>query len=172
MRRIFYWQVAGFLAVSVLGTLLHFLYDWTNQSLAASFVSAVDESTFQHMKLFFVSFWLFTVVEAWFLNGETPYFWGIKLKSVLLGLILIPVLYYTYTGVFGVNADWFNITIFYFSVALSFFVETKSFLQNKKCIISENVAKLGFILLAVVFVIFTFSPPEIPLFEDPTKYRI
>ena len=135
MKRIFYWQVAGFFAVSVLGTLLHFLYDWTNKCLAASFVSAVDESTFQHMKLFFVPFWLFTVVEGWFLKDEIQHFWGIKLKSLLLGLITIPVLYYTYTGVFGVNVDWFNITIFYLSVALSFFVETKSFLQNKKCII-------------------------------------
>ena len=30
-KRLFYWELAGFAAVSALGTLLHFTYDWSGR---------------------------------------------------------------------------------------------------------------------------------------------
>ena len=52
-RRLWRWQLAGFIFTAVLGVLLHFLYDWTNESLVVALFSAVNESTFEHMKLLF-----------------------------------------------------------------------------------------------------------------------
>lgn len=37
--------------------------------------------------------------------------------EILLGLVLIPVLFYTYNGVFGKSPDWINTAIFYFTAA-------------------------------------------------------
>lgn len=46
-----YWQAAGFIFTAILGTLLHFLFDWTNGSVIAALFSAVNESIWEHMKL-------------------------------------------------------------------------------------------------------------------------
>ena len=47
------WQFGGFVFTSVLGTLLHFAYEWSgNLPLLAPF-TAVNESIFEHIKLLY-----------------------------------------------------------------------------------------------------------------------
>ena len=46
-----YWRVGGFIFTAVVGTLLHFLFDWTGGSVAAALFSAVNESIWEHLKL-------------------------------------------------------------------------------------------------------------------------
>ena len=101
------------------GTILHFLYDWTGGSILVSPFSGVNESTWEHMKLLFWPLFLFAMVQLLFFKDQENY-WCVKLAEILLGLILIPVLFYTYNGVFGKSPDWINIAIFYISAALVF----------------------------------------------------
>ena len=108
-----FWQIIGFVFVSVAGTLLHFLYDWTGKSVLAGLFSAVNESIWEHMKLLYVPMVIFAVFESLFLKERVENFWCIKLFGILSGLAGIPIMYYTYTGILGVSADWFNITIFF-----------------------------------------------------------
>ncbi len=160
------WQLIGFAAVSVLGTLLHFLYDLTESTLAALF-SGVNESTWEHMKLLFFPMFLFAIFEYFFVGKEYKSFWCIKLKGILLGLVLIPIIFYTLKGVFGSTPDWINITIFFVSAAVAYVCETR---QLKKENIECKNSKSAFVLLCVIaaaFWIFTFIPPEIALFQDP-----
>ena len=113
------WQWAGFAAATFGGTILHFLYDWTGGSILVSPFSGVNESTWEHMKLLFCPLFLFAVIQRLFFRDQQNY-WCVKLAGILLGLILIPVLFYTYNGVFGKSPDWINIAIFYISAALVF----------------------------------------------------
>lgn len=46
------WETVGLLVVLAAGNLLHFVYDWTGQSPIAAPLAAVNESTWEHMKLF------------------------------------------------------------------------------------------------------------------------
>ncbi len=160
------WQFIGFVAVSLLGSLLHFLYDRTDSSLIALF-SAINESTWEHMKLLFFPMLAFAAVESFFIGKEYKSFWLIKLKGTLLGLTLIPVLFYTLRGIFGTTPDFVNITIFFVSAAIAFIYETKQFKSYIKPARSSKWAFVGFCIIAVLFGIFTFMPPEIPLFIDP-----
>ena len=61
-KNLFWWQFAGFTFVCLLGSLLHFLYDWTGGSIVVAPISAVNESTWEHMKLFFLPALIFAVV--------------------------------------------------------------------------------------------------------------
>ena len=108
------WQIGGFVFVGALGTLLHFVFDWSGGNVAAALFSAVNESIWEHMKLLFYPMLLFAWWEWRVWGREDNRFWCIKLVGALLGLGLIPVAYYTYTGALGLSADWFNITIFFF----------------------------------------------------------
>ena len=96
-----------------------------------------------------------------------PNFWCVKLVGQLVGLCLIPVLYYTYTGILGVEADWFNIAIFFLAAGLGFYLETKLLQKGTACRISPKVAVAALLTIAVLFTVFTFHPPKIPFFRDP-----
>ena len=106
------WQIGGFVFTGIAGVLLHFLYDWTNQSIVVAPFSAVNESIWEHMKLLFFPMFVFALLEYKVIGKNYENFWCAKLVGTIMGLLLIPIIYYTYTGALGVNADWFNIVIF------------------------------------------------------------
>ena len=164
-QRSILWQAAGFAFATFAGTLLHFLYDWTSGSALVSPFSGVNESTWEHMKLLFWPLFLFALVQRLFFQKQQNY-WCVKLLSTCLGLALIPVLFYTYNGAFGHSPDWLNIAIFYLCAACVFLLEW--WLLPKE--LPRCLPALAFTLLCLIgilFVVFTASPPELPLFRDP-----
>lgn len=162
-----HWQMSGFIFTSLLGTFLHFLFDLTGGSPVAALFSAVNESIWEHMKLLYYPMLIVSLIEyrAW--GSQTPGFWCVKLTGTGLGLLLIPVLYYTYTGTLGVSADWFNIAIFFLAAGLSYFLETRRFRQERNCPLPARAALLLLAGIGILFTVLTFLPPHIPFFRDP-----
>lgn len=165
-RSIPYWQVAGFLFTAVTGTFLHFLFDLTGGSMIAALFSAVNESIWEHMKLLFYPMFLFALIECFRWGKRLPHFWCVKLAGIALGLLLIPVIYYTYTGIFGIHVDWFNIAIFFLTALAVYRLETQLMLSHR-CTLPAKLAFGLLCLMALVFAVLTFFPPHIPLFQDP-----
>lgn len=165
------WQLAGLTFTAVLGTLLHFLYAWTGSIALAPF-SAVNESTFEHMKILFFPMLFFAFIESRFLKEDFPCFWQVKAVGVTLGTLLIPILFYTYNGAFGKSPDWLNIFIFFVAAGVAYFVETQLFKREqteKSGKIRSVFAKILLTVWAILFIFFTFAPPALPLFQDPTS---
>ena len=160
------WQIGGFLFTAVVGTGLHFLFDLTGGSIPAALISAVNESIWEHLKLLFYPMLLFSLFQYRRWGRDRQDYWCIKLRGSLLGLLLIPVLYYSYTGILGVKADWFNITIFFLVAGFVYLWETRKLQADSTCR-SPGLAVAGFVLIVLVFTVLTFRPPHIPLFEDP-----
>ena len=160
------WQLMGFALTSLGGTILHFLYDWLGKSMWIAPFSGVNESTWEHMKLLFFPMFIFSIIQSFFFQDRKD-FWCVKLRGVLLGLILIPVLFYTYNGAIGKSPDWLNIAIFFVSVAFAFIYETHLFNTNKVRCRAPKLAFFTLIIIALLFVIFTFTTPQIGLFKDP-----
>ena len=165
-QRSILWQAVGFAAVTFVGTILHFLYDWTGGSILVAPFSGVNESTWEHMKLLFWPMFLFALVQWLFFKDQENY-WCVKLAQNLLGLVLIPVLFYTYNGVFGKSPDWINIAIFYITALLVFLFEWWAFKRDWLPCMRPLLAFSVICLIGVLFVVFTFMPPQIPLFQDP-----
>lgn len=166
-KSISYWQVAGFLFTSIFGSFLHFLFDLSGQSMIASIFSAVNESIWEHMKLIYYPTFLFALVESVFWRKKYKHFWCIKLAGILLELTLIPVIFYTYTGILGISADWFNIAIFFIAAGASFWTEALLFQRDSTCRLPCRMAFLAICLISFVFTVLTFLPPHIPFFKDP-----
>ncbi len=160
------WQFAGFSLSSLFGTILHFLYDWTNKSILIAPFSGVNESTWEHMKLLYFPLFIFALVQSKFFK-EYKNFWCVKLIGILTGLVLIPVLFYTYNGVFGKSPDFINIAIFFVSAGAAYLLEWRLFKsQKRKC----SYSKLAFFiicLIGIAFILFTFVTPKMPIFMDP-----
>ena len=165
MKKIWLWQLAGLTFTAVLGTLLHFLYGWTDNIAFAPF-SAVNESTWEHMKILFSPMLFFAWIESVFLKKGYAGFWCIKLVGILFGVAWIPILFYTYNGAFGQSPAWVNVAIFFLSAIGGYLLETKLFLMDMQCKRSR-LAVFLLIAMAVLFVVLTFIPVPIPLFQDP-----
>ena len=165
-RSIGLWQLMGFAVTSLVGTVLHFLYDWLGEAAWIAPFSGVNESTWEHMKLLFWPMFISAVVQSFFFP-ERENFWCVKLRGILLGLVLIPVLFYTYNGVIGKSPDWLNIAIFFVSAAITYIYETRRFNKGTMACRSPKpaIAMLG--IIAALFVIFTFATPHIGIFQDP-----
>ena len=165
-RSVGLWQLWGFAITSLLGTLLHFLYELLREAVWIAPFSGVNESTWEHMKLLFWPMLLYAVFESFFFR-KRPDFWSIKLKGMLLGLILIPILFYTYNGAIGKSPDWLNIAIFFIAAAISYVYETKSFKAEPKEYVPAWLAITVLCIIALMFVIFTFYTPRLGIFKDP-----
>ena len=165
-RNIGLWQLMGFAVTSLGGTILHFLYDWLNNATWIAPFSGVNESTWEHMKLLFWPMFIYAIVQSFFFKGKSD-FWCIKLKGILLGLVLIPILFYNYNGVIGTSPDWANIAIFFISAGVAYIYETKLFNNNTLSCKFPKIAITLLCAIAILFVIFTFATPQIELFRDP-----
>ena len=160
------WQAAGFALTTLIGTFLHFLYDWTGQNLPTAPFSAINESTWEHMKLMFWPLLFVALAQRPFFPSQRNY-WCVKLLQILVGLTLIPVLFYTLNGCFGKTPDWVNISIFYLTAAAVFILERRLFRRDFPQCRHPRLAFAAICLIGLLFGIFTFAPPEIPLFQDP-----
>jgi hypothetical protein len=165
-RSIGLWQLMGFAVTSLGGTLLHFLYDWLGEAVWIAPISGVNESTWEHMKLLFWPMLIFATVQSFFFKDRED-FWCVKLRGILLGIILIPVIFYTYNGVIGKSPDWINIAIFFISDAIAYIYETRLFNADKIRCRSSRSAIAVLCVIALLFVVFTFATPEIGIFKDP-----
>lgn len=161
------WQFAGFVFSGVIGVLLHFLFDWTGGSVSVAPFSAVNESIWEHLKLLFFPMFVFAFIENQYIGKGYKNFWCIKLIGIVFGVLLTPVLYYVINGAFGKTPDCVNIVIFFVSTLSGYLLETRIWEKNSiKC--ESPKTALGVLwLIALIFVIFTFAPPRIPLFRDP-----
>ena len=166
------WMLGGLTFTAVLGTLLHFLYGWTDSTAVAPF-SAVNESTWEHMKILYFPMLIFACIQWAFFREEYEGFWWIQLIGIAVGVIGIPVLFYTYNGAFGRSPDWLNVLFFFMAAAGAYVLEW--WLLKKD--FNRPYAFIAVIILCtvvIVFLLFTFMPPRLPLFQDPIteKYGI
>ena len=165
-RTVWIWELFGFAVTALGGTLLHFLYEWLGEAVWIAPFSGINESTWEHMKLLFWPMLIFALIESPFFLGYKS-FWCIKLRGTLLGLSLIPILFYTYNGVIGKSPDWINIAIFFISAAIVYIYESRELYRDNIVCNNPGKAFLMLLILAALFVVFTFATPELGIFRDP-----
>ena len=161
------YNLIGFVFVSILGTLSHFAFEWSGYSYAVAFLCPVNESTWEHLKLLFFPYLIWTVAEYYIMKKES----GIIISKSIgaaAGMLAIAIFYYTYTGMWGKSIDILNILSFFIGVSVSFITDSR--LIKSKKLKKSGLNALGiaiFIAIGAMFFIFTVAPPLIPLFKDP-----
>lgn len=162
------WHIAGFISTIILGPLLHFTYEWSGDNFVVGLFSAVNESTWEHVKLLVVPMLIFTFIEYIFYGSRLTCFLPIRLLSILLGILVIIGVFYTYTGVLGKSYVVVDIILYFVAVIVAFRYSYLRLESGESCSpLVDVLAAIGLILLAAAVVVFTLNPPEIPLFQDP-----
>lgn len=168
-KKLFKYEIIGFIFVSVAGTLFHFFFEWFHASKFVGLFCPVNESVWEHLKLIFFPYLIWTIIEYFLLKKRSNFF-SAKIKGVIVGMIFIVSFFYTYSGICGKTSTFLDILSFFIGTAISFIISYE-ILRNKQngSRAAEIISVILFMAIAVIFFLFTFIPPLIPLFEDPQK---
>lgn len=150
----------GFVFICVFGTLLHFLYEWTGDNRFMGLISPVNESIWEHMKIFFFPMLFFTVIMSYFNILQTYY--PALVSALLIGLHagtwFIPIFFYTYSGIIGHPITWIDVLTFYFTVFLGLRT-AYSKAKNSGLQKYEIPLKICTMIMLVLFMLFSYYPP-------------
>lgn len=157
----------GFFFTVILGTLSHFIYEWSSHNPVAALFTPVNESAWEHMKLLFFPALLFGLPVNYRLRARFPGYLRALFESVLAGTWAIPVLFYTYTGILGTHCLPLDIGVFLISTGILSLLTYKN-AKHETGHFRTIMAGIGIFLMTLAFFIFSFWPPALGLFESTT----
>lgn len=151
------YSIIGIFFVLITGTLSHFLYEWTGRSFIAGLFTPVNESTWEHMKLLFFPMLVYALFMIPKLRKKYPSVVPAAAFGILTGTILIPVIFYTYTGILGYHLFLLDVGTFAVSVVIAFYAVYR--LSLSRSVRPYGYFLYGLLLLFLIcFLWFTFYP--------------
>ncbi|WP_305153848.1 DUF6512 family protein, partial [uncultured Clostridium sp.] len=136
----------------ILGTILHFTYDWSNGNPFVASFSSVNESTWEHLKLAFFPMLIACIVEYFFVKDKVNNYIEAKTIGIVTSMLFITSFFFTYTGIIGTNFLIIDILTFILGVLIDEYVV---------------LSIIILVILTIYFVLFTFITPKINYFRDP-----
>lgn len=167
MNKLKCYTIIGIFFVIITGALSHFVYEWSYQNFILGFFFPVNESTWEHMKLCFFPMLIYSFFMDKRLKDDYPCVTSALLSGTLLGTFLIPIIFYTYSGILGRNYISLDIAVFVISVILAFLTVYRLTLSCKTDSYTLQLC-VSISVLLVCFLVFTYLPPNIGIFIVPT----
>jgi hypothetical protein len=166
-QRALMYELVGMAFIIILGSVLHFTFEWSGNQPIVGVFSAVNESVWEHLKLAFWPALLFMLVEYAPLKKAVANFFFAKTVGVYVMVMVIPVVFYSYTAFTGESILAVDIGSFVVAVVIGQLASYKLFTHKA---LSEKLVWISLGALAalgIAFAVFTFVPPQAPVFRDP-----
>ena len=159
-------MLIAIIIISVVGTLFHFLYELSHHNKIMALFAAVNESTWEHIKIALTPTILYSLYDG-FCYGTNPNYFFAKVLSLLTIIVVIPLIFYSYTGIIKRHVLIIYILSFYIAIALSQFL---FYTILKMPALPFTINYLGAVGTFIVFGIYmtaTLFPVKNFLFKDP-----
>ena len=166
-KTILIWELVGIIFIVLLGSMLHFVFDWSGQLKPIALIAAVNKSLWEHLKLGFWPALLYAVIEYRYLKKSTYNFLLAKTTALYLIPISIVILFYSYTAILGYNVLVIDILIFTIAVAIGQLASYKLLTSRQFSRPLNRFALIALAVIVLMFLLFTFFPPHLPIFRDP-----
>jgi len=160
------WELWGILFITVLGAVLHFAFEWTGEWKPLGAIAAVNESVWEHFKIGFWPTVAYAIAEYGYFRRHTPNFFFTKAVGIYAIPVTIAVLFYGYTLTTGLESLVLDIIIFIIAVAVCQMVSYKLLIMPPHPSWLNALGVVLIIVLALAFIVFTYVPPHLPLFQD------
>jgi Family of unknown function (DUF6512) len=161
------WELTGIIFIVVLGTVLHFAFEWSGGWAPLGAIAAVNESVWEHLKLGFWPALIYAALEYGRFGKSASNFLFAKTVGIYLMPITIVILYYVYTAILGHGLLAVDIAIFVLAVIVGQLVSYRLLMASPLSGWLSRFAPVALVVLGVLFILFTFYPPHNPLFRDP-----
>lgn len=165
-KKILKLEIIGFIFTSVLGTLMHFFYEWSNDNSVVGLFCPVNESPFEHLKLLFFPFLIWTFVEVIKLSQDKFNVYFAKLIGIISGIFFTLAVFYISEGMFGRDFDFVNIASFFIGVFAAYIISYNIIKSSKGKGLINGISFALLIIIAIGFMFLTYFPIHIPFFMD------
>lgn len=163
-----YFIYLGSVVIFLMGFILHFLYDWTNQNVIVGAFTPIDESIWEHTKL------VFFPLIAWYsiyylimfkkIDIDRDKWFTTMLLNIIISVLLIPLLYYLVNAGLGIENKIVNIVILLVSLVLGSLVAVHFYHYGKGLNFILPVCIVCF--LVFIYILFTYSKVNLPIFIE------
>ena len=163
----------GMILIAIVGTLLHFTYEISHHNKFVAIFSAVNESTWEHIKICMTPTILWSLYDGYVYGMNSNYLIS-KSLCLLTIILLIPILFYTYTlftkkSILFIDVICFYITVICSQMVFNYFINIKE--------LPFIYTYLSCILLFIevsAYMFLTFRPLKNFIFKDPitNKYGL
>jgi len=169
MSKILKWEIWGMAFISLFGSLLHFTFNWAGRFWLVGAFSAVNESTWEHLKLAVVPAIIWLLIERKTLKAEAHNFFLAKTIGLFAMPILIVALFYFYAAILGDNFLPLDIGTFFVAVIIGQIISYKIMKASEFSQKYNGICVALIVILMASFVVFTYFPPKFFLFHDPVS---
>lgn len=164
-KKLITWQIIGVFIVFGLATVWHFLYVHMPNWFTAT-IFPVNESPWEHIKLFFFPAIIFYVIEYFIVGKKYKNFIVAQGASIVLMPIMMFTMFYGYR--LGLKIDeslLVDIGITFISIALGALIAYKMIVSEKAYFKATKIVPVVLIAIHIAYSMLTFYPPHVPLFH-------
>ena len=175
MTKIAWWELGGIMFVANFSALFHFLFElscfWRPMALFAS----VNESTWEHLKFYFWTGLLWTLLEYTYIRKDANNFWAAKAIGLIVTPLVICLGFYSYLGValpkYGHGNLAADISVGVLGVIIGHIVSSRLMQARPLRTPFMRLAPVLLIVMIIMNATFTYFPPKMFLFEDFMGYE-
>ena len=166
-NRVLLWEIGGFFFIGLIGAALHFTFELSNFSnMVVAFFSAVNESTWEHLKMVFWPGVFFAFIEYSYIRDHVNNILVAKTVSLFVMPLVIVSGWYAYTPFTQRSIFQIDLLLFYIAVFAGQIISYKLLTREPLPERANKISAVGLVVMLFAFSTFTFYPPEIFLFEN------
>ncbi|MEC9375151.1 MAG: DUF6512 family protein [Pseudomonadota bacterium] len=174
-NKLLLWEIICILWIAIAGSFLHFLFELTNYLKSIAVFAAVNESIWEHSKMYFWPGLLFALAQYSYTKNYHKNYWFGKAVALFTTPITIVLFYQSYMLYAKYSETNPSLSIM---LAIMFLGISSGQLASYKILTSavypKNLSLLalpGIATLVIIFSVFTYYPPKIFLFENFACYK-
>ena len=154
------------IAIVLFGTLSHFLYDLSHENKILGLFTAVNESTWEHIKIAITPTLLWGLVDGYF-YGENPNYFPAKLASLVTLTFFIPFVFYSYTRLSKKPLLPVDILTFVAAIILAQFTFFAIINLEPLSHLAVYLSSIGVFVFFGAYMTLTLMPLKETIFKDP-----
>lgn len=152
--------------IFLIGASAHFLYDIFKGPKALGLFTAINESTWEHIKIAITPTLLWCLIDGFFF-GSNPNYFTAKLSSLLMLTFFIPYVFYTYTRFSKKPILAIDIVTFAAAIIISQFTFCAIINLAPVPYWATFISAVGFFMFFGAYMTLTLLPLKTPIFKDP-----
>lgn len=150
----------------LIGSVLHFAYDIFPYFVVA-LIAPVNESIFQHLKLVLYPMLFIDLLLLFKYKNKKTYSFTSMLAGIVTGIMSVVLIYYFYHYGLGIESLIIDIILLFVSILLGNMM--MSIVNKHHWNMDRRICFIILIVIILLFSIWTFYPPDLPLFIDNSK---
>lgn len=174
-NKLLLWAIGGFVWINLGATILHLTFELSEYYRPLAVVAAVNESAWEHIKIYFWSGLLLALVEYTYVRDVAHNYWFGKIVGLLVTPLVILFLFYFYLGIaFPIHGKgWLvaDIATGAIGVMVGQYVSYRILADEQVFSMARRYIALAlYIVMIAAFLSFTYYPPHNFIFESFNGY--